>query len=59
MNLVFGQRKYQDFSEQEKFLVDTYQESVFQESCGCVVLPNTYMNLEQREYELLLTEKKQ
>ena len=55
MGLIFGQRKYQEFSPKEKALVDKYQERIYQESCGCVVLPNTLMDLEEKEVcELLL-----
>ena len=48
MKLIFGQRKYQEFSSEEKALVDKYQEKIYQESCGCVVLPNTFMDLEEK-----------
>lgn len=49
MDLIFGPRKYQELSLKEKALVDKYQEKIYQESCGCVVLPNTFMDLEERE----------
>lgn len=53
MELIFGQRKYQEFSRKEKALVDNYQEKIYQESCGCVVLPNTLMDLEEKNVSKL------
>lgn len=59
MELIFGSKDYSALSSRQKRLVDLYQEKVYQESCGCVVLPNTRMDLEQRTIEKLLSQKKQ
>lgn len=59
MGLIFGKKTYPEFSVREKTLVDRYQDKVYQESCGCVVLPNTYMALQERVCELFLVDGKQ
>lgn len=59
LNLIFGKRKYLNFTTKEKRIVDLYQEKTYQDSCGCVVLPNTQMDLEQRKVELLLAKNKE
>ncbi|MBP7075123.1 MAG: hypothetical protein KBA81_07050 [Rhabdochlamydiaceae bacterium] len=57
LELIFGSKDYTALTSREKRMVDLYQERVYQESCGCVVLPNTKMDLEQRTVEQL--QKKQ
>jgi len=58
LDLIFGSRSYTAFTSREKRLVDLYQERVFRVSCGCVVLPNTKMDLEQIDLNYLLNQKK-
>ena len=53
--LIFGERKYQDFTEEEKQIVDSYQEYLFKEDVK--VLPNTKADLEQQECYQMLSQK--
>lgn len=53
MDLIFGKRKYEQFSKREKELVDSYQEELLKVD-GNVILPNTKADLERMECEALL-----
>jgi hypothetical protein len=46
--LIFGSRKYPEFTEEEKKIVDFYQQKIL-EVDGGVVLPNTGLDLEQHQ----------
>lgn len=53
IKLIFSERKYPDFTSEEKRIVDSYQEKILQIDGG-VILPNTSVDLEQREIEQLI-----
>lgn len=55
-SLIFGPRKYTEFSPQEKVLVDSYQYDF--ESTGGIVLPNTARDLEEQELRKFVQEQK-
>ncbi len=46
LNLIFGSKKYMEFTLEEKEIVDFYQRKILEVSGG-VVLPNTRIDLEQ------------
>lgn len=45
--LIFGSRKYDEFTPHEKRLADSYQEIYLKEDC--ILLPNTAAWIEERE----------
>lgn len=51
VDLIFSERKYPDFTSEEKKIVDSYQEKIL-EIDGGVILPNTKADLEQKKIEL-------
>ncbi len=55
--LIFNERKYRDFTSEEKKIVDSYQEKLLKVDGG-VILPNTGADLEQREIEQLIAARK-
>ena len=58
MKLIFGIRTYQDFTSEEKKLVDWYQDLVQRED-GCVVLPNTRIDWEHQKAMKLFKKKEE
>ena len=55
--LIGGKRTYQEFTSEEKKLVDWYQDLILKEDGG-VILPNTRIDWEQRK-AMKLFEKKE
>jgi hypothetical protein len=56
--LIYGEKKYQDFTPHEKAIVDSYQDYFLEESGG-MVFPNTKCELEQEELkEMILKDTK-
>ncbi|MBI3211377.1 MAG: hypothetical protein HYZ47_01665 [Simkania negevensis] len=53
VKLIFSERRYADFTEEERRIVNLYQDKML-EVDGGVILPNTRADLEQREIEQLL-----
>ena len=51
IGLIYGERKYQNFTPDEKMIVDSYQE-FFSE--GGLVFRNTGLGLEQEEFDELI-----
>ena len=56
MDLIFGNKSYQNFKPEEKKLVDWYQDMMVKEDGG-IILPNTKVDWEQRQVEQLYTRK--
>lgn len=54
-SLIYGERKYVNFSPEEKKIVDYYQQMKLEEDA--VVLPNTQAALEQDEIEQMLRKR--
>ena len=54
-SLIFGEKKYSDFTLQEQRIVNFYQQKKLQEDA--VILPNTYAALEQAEVEKMLLKR--
>lgn len=54
LSLIFGERKYTEFTSEEKKIVDFYQQKKLEEDG--VILPNTGAALEQAEGEQILLE---
>ncbi len=55
MDLIWGDRKYQAFTAEEKQMVDQYQEKILEE--GRIVLPNTALEQEQIELAQYIEER--
>jgi hypothetical protein len=53
LNLIFGERNYSDFAEEDKKIVDLYQEIILQIDGG-VILPNTGIDAQQKQIQALL-----
>ena len=54
-SLIYGERKYVNFSPEEKEIVDYYQQKKLEEDA--VILPNTQAALEQDEIEQMLRKR--
>lgn len=54
-SLIFGEKKYTQFTPEEKKIVDFYQQRKFEEDA--VILPNTHAALEQAEIEQMLLKR--
>jgi hypothetical protein len=54
LTLIFGEKKYQDFTPLERKLVDGYQQKRSREGG---IMPNTAAALEQEEVEQLLVKR--
>lgn len=52
LKLIFGEKKYCNFTCKEKRIVDSYQQRILEEAP--LILPNTAADLEKREIEQLL-----
>ena len=58
LDLIFGKKSYQNFTSDEKKLVNWYQDMILKEDGG-VILPNTEVDWKQRQLEQLsLNEKR-
>ncbi|CCB89734.1 unknown protein [Simkania negevensis Z] len=54
-SLIFGEKKYTQFTLEEKKIVDFYQQRKLEEDA--VILPNTHAALEQAEIEQMLLKR--
>jgi hypothetical protein len=54
-SLIFGERRYTEFTPQEQRIVDFYQQKKLEEDM--VILPNTRAALEQAEVEQMLLKR--
>jgi len=54
-SLIFGEKKYAEFTQQEQKIVDFYQQKKLEEDA--VILPNTRAALEQAEIEEMLLKR--
>ncbi|MBP7075206.1 MAG: hypothetical protein KBA81_07480 [Rhabdochlamydiaceae bacterium] len=57
VDLIFSERKYPDFTSEEKKIVDSYQEKLL-EVDGGTILPNTGADIEQQEIQQILLMRK-
>jgi hypothetical protein len=54
--LILGKKTYQEFTQEEKELVNWVQDMFLQEDGG-IILPNTQLDWEQKQLELLNQKK--
>jgi hypothetical protein len=55
LSLIFGEKRYEEFSNEERRIVDLYQQKLLKEDW--VILPNTGAAIEQEEVEQMLLER--